>query len=78
MSEVGEALGARPVKVPHLAAVATSELIARLPFVPSALEWLHAGRASVVMDTTKARDELGWRPKYSAAETLSALASTIH
>lgn len=62
MSEVGEALGARPVKVPRSAAVATSELISRLPFVPSALEWLHAGRTSVVMDTGKARSQLGWSP----------------
>jgi nucleoside-diphosphate-sugar epimerase len=77
MSDVGAALGARPVKVPHVAAVATSEVIARLPFVPSALEWLHAGRASVVMDTRKAREQLGWTPEYTAAQTLSALASTV-
>ncbi|MBO0680188.1 NAD-dependent epimerase/dehydratase family protein [Mycolicibacterium sp. S2-37] len=77
MSQVGEALGARPLRVPHAAAVATSEVISRLPFVPSALEWLHAGRTSVVMDTGKARRELGWTPKFSAAETLSTLASTI-
>ncbi|MGZ8802452.1 MAG: NAD-dependent epimerase/dehydratase family protein [Mycobacterium sp.] len=75
MSAVGEALGARPVKVPRIAAVATSEVISRLPFVPSALEWLHAGRTSVVMDTSKARNQLGWRPEYTAAETLSALAA---
>ncbi|WP_370329190.1 NAD-dependent epimerase/dehydratase family protein [Mycolicibacterium hippocampi] len=77
MSEVGEALGARPVKVPRSAAVATSELISRLPFVPSALEWLHAGRTSVVMDTGKARNQLGWSPKYSAAQTLWSLANSI-
>ncbi len=61
--------------MPRAAAVVTSEVIARLPFVPSALEWLHAGRTSVVMDTTKARTLLGWTPRYSAAETLSALAA---
>lgn len=77
MSAVGEALGARPVRVPHSAAAATSEVIARLPFVPSILEWLHAGRTSVVMDTTKARDQLGWRPNFTAAQTLSSLASTV-
>ncbi|WP_422750059.1 NAD-dependent epimerase/dehydratase family protein [Mycobacterium sp. WMMD1722] len=77
MSAVGEALGARPVPVPRAAAVVTSEVIARLPFVPSALEWLHAGRTSVVMDTAKARNQLGWTPRYSAAETLSALASIV-
>ncbi|BBX19590.1 epimerase [Mycolicibacterium duvalii] len=77
MSEVGDALGARPLKVPRAAAVATSELMTRLPFVPSSLEWLHAGRTSVVMDTAKARDLLGWQPKFTAAETLSALSSAV-
>jgi nucleoside-diphosphate-sugar epimerase len=77
MSDVGQALGARPIKVPHVAARATSELIARLPFVPSGLEWLHAGRASTVMDTGKAKSQLGWTPKYTAAETLSGLAESI-
>jgi UDP-glucose 4-epimerase len=77
LSEVGVALGARPVKVPRVAAVATSELISRIPFVPSALEWLHAARSSVVMDTSKARGQLGWQPKFSAAQTLSALADAV-
>ena len=77
MSDVGRALGARPIRVPHVAAVATSEVLARLPFVPSAREWLHAGRASTVMDTSKARDQLGWQPQYSAAETLAALAGAV-
>ncbi len=77
MSDVGEALGARPVRVPLAAARATSDVIARLPFVPSALEWLHAGRTSVVMDTGKAKSQLGWTPKHSAAETLSGLAESL-
>jgi len=76
-SDVGRALGARPIRVPRVAAVVTSEVLAHLPFVPSALEWLHAGRASTVMDTSKAKEQLGWQPKHSAAETLAALASTM-
>jgi nucleoside-diphosphate-sugar epimerase len=77
MSEVAETLGARPFRLPHMAASATSEVIARLPFVPSALEWLHVGRTSIVMDTAKAKTHLGWTPKYTAAETLSALGEAI-
>ncbi|MGX9788110.1 NAD-dependent epimerase/dehydratase family protein [Mycobacterium sp. MMS18-G62] len=77
MSDVAEALGARPVRVPRIAVSTASEVIARLPFVPSAMEWLHVGRTSVVMDTTKAKTQLGWTPKYTAAETLSALAASI-
>lgn len=78
MSDVAEALGARPVRVPRLAAVATSEVMAHLPFVPSVLEWLHAGRTSVVMDTGKAREQLEWTPRYSGAEALSSLANAFH
>ena len=77
MSELAEALGARPVRVPRIAATAASEVIARVPVAPSALEWLHVGRTSVVMDTSKAKTQLGWTPKYTAAETLSALAETV-
>ena len=77
VSEVADALGGRPVKVPHAAAVVASAVIARLPFVPSALEWLHAGRTSVVMATDKAKSQLCWTPKFTAAETLQALADSL-
>lgn len=77
ISDVAEALGARPVKIPQAAAVATSEVISRLPFVPSALEWLHAGRTSVVMDISKAKEQLQWKPSHTAAQTLSALAAAV-
>lgn len=77
MSDVADALGACPVRIPKVAVSAASEIVARLPFVPSVLEWLHVGRTSVVMDTSKAKTELGWTPKYTAAETLSALADAV-
>jgi UDP-glucose 4-epimerase len=77
MSDVAETLGARPFRLPRVAVSAASDVIARLPFVPSALEWLHVGRTSVVMDTAKAKSQLGWTPKYSAAETLAALGAAI-
>lgn len=77
VSEVAKALGGRPVRVPAAAASAASEAISRLPFIPSALEWLHAARTSVVMDTTKAKTQLGWQPTYSSAETLAALAAAL-
>jgi nucleoside-diphosphate-sugar epimerase len=77
MSDVADALGARPVRVPRIAVATASEVVARLPFVPSAMEWLHVGRTSVVMDTAKAKSELGWTPKYTAAATLSALARSV-
>lgn len=77
LSDVATALGARPVRVPAAAATIASAVIARIPFVPSAIEWLHFGRTSIVMDTSKAKSLLGWTPRYSAAETLDALASSL-
>jgi len=77
ISAVADELGARPIRVPRLAATAASEVIARLPFIPSSLEWLHTGRTAVVMDTTKAKTQLGWTPKHTGAETLSALGRSL-
>ncbi|HVR00174.1 MAG TPA: NAD-dependent epimerase/dehydratase family protein [Mycobacterium sp.] len=77
ISDVGRALGGRPVRVPAATASAASAALARLPFVPSALEWLHSTRTSVVMDTTKAKTQLGWRPIHSSAETLAGLAEAL-
>jgi len=77
VSDVARALGGRPVRVPGAAASAASAAISRLPFLPSAVEWLHAARTSVVMDTTKAQRELGWHPTHSSAETLASLAAAV-
>ena len=80
VGDVAKALGGRPVRVPAAAASAASAAsaaISRVPFAPSMLEWLHIARTSVVMDTTKAKRELGWQPVHSSAETLAALASAL-
>lgn len=45
--------------------------------MPAMLEWLHTARTSMVMDTTKAKTQLGWRPLYSSAQALAALASAV-
>ena len=77
IADVANALGGRPVRVPATAASAPSAAIFRLPFVPSVLEWLHVARTSVVMDTRKAKRELGWLPTHSSAETLASLAKAV-
>lgn len=77
VGDVARALGGRPVRVPAVAASAASAALSRVPLVPSMLEWLHTARTSMVMDTTKARTQLGWRPVHSSAETLAALASAV-
>ncbi|MGI8761762.1 MAG: NAD-dependent epimerase/dehydratase family protein [Jatrophihabitantaceae bacterium] len=75
LRQVAEAVGARGVRVPRAAAVAASELLARLPRVPAAAEWVHVARTSVVMDTGRAKRELGWAPAYTSEQTLAAMAA---
>jgi UDP-glucose 4-epimerase len=74
LSEVANALGGRGVRVPHSAVTLASRGLTRLPRVPALAEWVHVGRTSVVMDTAKAKRDLGWQPTYTSAQTLAALA----
>jgi nucleoside-diphosphate-sugar epimerase len=77
VTDVAKALGGRAVRVPAVAASAASAAISRVPLVPSMLEWLHTARTSMVMDTTKAKTQLGWRPVNTSAQALAALASAL-
>ncbi len=76
-SDVAAALGAVAVPVPKAAAVTASEVVARLPWVPAVAEWIHVARTPVVMDTSAAKRELGWEPRYTAQETLDAMAAAL-
>jgi UDP-glucose 4-epimerase len=70
LSDLAEALGWYSVPVPEIAVDATAQITSRLPFLPPEADWLQALRVSTIMDASKARRRLGWRPKYDARETL--------
>ncbi|MEO6859347.1 MAG: NAD-dependent epimerase/dehydratase family protein [Solirubrobacteraceae bacterium] len=73
MSDLARALGWYSVPVPDLALGAAAELVARLPFMPAEAQWIESLRHPVLMDTTRARKLLRWRPAHDAAETLAAM-----
>jgi UDP-glucose 4-epimerase len=75
--DVATALGAVPVPVPSAAATLVSEVVAKLPWVPALAEWIHVARTPVLMDTSRAKDLLGWRPEHTAPETLEEMASAV-
>jgi nucleoside-diphosphate-sugar epimerase len=75
LSDVADALGWYSIPLPELALDAAAGLVSRLPFVPTEAQWLEALREPALMDTTKARRELRWRPKYDARDTLGAMVS---
>ena len=66
------AVGALPVPVPQALVGLSSRLLAASPWAPAWAEWLHTLRVPMLMDTSKAREQLGWVPRYTAAETLAA------
>jgi UDP-glucose 4-epimerase len=68
--ELGRILAARPVPVPATVLRAAAALTWKLRLQPTSPGWLDMGMAVPVMDTTRAREELGWRPKRTAAEAL--------
>jgi UDP-glucose 4-epimerase len=77
LSNIAAALGGRPIRVPAATATIGSAVVARLPFLPPEAAIFHLGRTSLLMDTDKAKSLLGWTPKYTAAQTLEALAGAV-
>lgn len=70
LSDIARELGWNAVPLPKIGLDLTGQLLERLPFTPAGAEWIQALRVPVVMDTTRAREQLGWTPKYDAIATL--------
>jgi UDP-glucose 4-epimerase len=70
--DLARALGWHSVPVPR-AAVALAAAGAGLPLVPAQAQWINAMRVPVLMDASRARRQLRWRPRHHAAETLEAM-----
>jgi nucleoside-diphosphate-sugar epimerase len=69
-SDLARALGWPSLPIPGAAATLAAE-ITQLPLVPAKLKWLNALRVPVLMDTTAARERLGWEPRHEATEVLA-------
>ena len=76
-SEFGAIVGARIVEVPDGVVRKTLELSWRARLQATAPGWLDMALGVPVMDTSRARDELGWTPKVSAVDALAELLSGI-
>lgn len=70
VARMARACGWWSVPVPGAAVAALTELANRVPGLPPEVEWLNAFREPTLMDTTKARRELGWKPEWDADATL--------
>lgn len=73
--QLASALGWYSVPVPAIAIETTAKIVSRLPLMPASADWINALKVPVLMDTSKAKARLGWRPLNDALETLS---QTVH
>jgi nucleoside-diphosphate-sugar epimerase len=67
---LAEELGWYSIPVPELAVDAVADIVGRLGFLPAQAQWIAAFREPVIMSASKARRELGWRPRHDALQTL--------
>jgi len=73
--DVARELGLRVVRVPGGPVATVARAVAKLPYLPSGAQWVEAMTHPAIMDTTKAKTQLGWRPRHTAIESLR---STFH
>jgi UDP-glucose 4-epimerase len=70
---LGRLFGARPVAVPERALRVLADLTFRAHLQPTPPGWVDMGLAIPVMDTRRAREQLGWTPRVSAEDALREL-----
>ncbi len=70
LGDMARALGWYSIPVPGSAVGVAAGLAGRLSFLSAELEWVNALRVPVIMNTAKARRELGWEPLLDARQTL--------
>jgi nucleoside-diphosphate-sugar epimerase len=71
--DLASAFGWHSVPVPRAGIALGAGVVDKLPLMPPQASWLNALRVPVVMDTTRAREQLGWEPLH---DTRAVLADT--
>lgn len=69
-ADLAKTLGWYALPIPDTAIDVTANVLARIPFLPAGAQWINAFREPVVMDISRARQALDWRPKHPSRETL--------
>ncbi|HEU4598734.1 MAG TPA: NAD-dependent epimerase/dehydratase family protein [Solirubrobacterales bacterium] len=75
IGDIAHSIGWRSVPVPGPAVSVGAAAAKRFTFASPKLEWATALDTPVLMDTTKARRDLGWKPQCDALETLEQTAA---
>ena len=72
--QLARELGLAPLPVPGAVTRAGARAVTALPSAvrPAALDWAEAALHPLVVDSSRAKRELGWSPRYTAVEALRA------
>jgi nucleoside-diphosphate-sugar epimerase len=68
--DVARELGLLPVPLPARPAHAAARALSRVPLLPHSAQWVEALSHPAIMDTTRAKQELGWQPRHTARDAL--------
>jgi hypothetical protein len=71
--QLARLLNARTVPVPARVVRAAADLAWRARLTPTPAGWLDMALAVPLMDTTRAREELGWTPNHDSGEAFLSL-----
>jgi nucleoside-diphosphate-sugar epimerase len=69
-ADVAREFGLIPLPLPAGLARLAARAVAALPFLPPAAQWVEAASHPAIMDTTKAKQILGWTPRFTALQAL--------
>jgi len=69
-ADLARELGLLPLSFPAGPAQVAARALAALPFLPPLAGWVEVASHPAIMDTTRAKQELGWAPRFDALETL--------
>lgn len=75
VADVVRELGFTPIPIPARPLQVAARALASMgdvPVMPPAVAWAEAMSHPAIMDTTRAKRELGWRPQYTGIEALRA------
>jgi nucleoside-diphosphate-sugar epimerase len=66
--DVAREMGLRPLRLPAGPAHLAARAVSKVPFLPGFAAWVEALSQPAIMDTARAKAELGWQPRYTGLE----------
>ena len=69
-ADIAREFGLIPLALPAGPVQFAARAVAALPFLPPPAQWVEAASHPAIMDTTRAKRDLGWSPRLTALEAV--------